>query len=58
VLTRLGAQLEGAIEPSLALTQTVATVAAALKLPYVAIALKQEGDMRTVAAHGTAPRQW
>ncbi len=55
VLTRLGAQLEGAMEPSFALTQTVATVAAALKLPYVAIALKQEGDMRTVAAHGTAP---
>lgn len=56
VLTRLGAQLESAIEPSLALTQTVETVATALKLPYVAIALKQEGNMQTVAAYGTAPK--
>lgn len=56
VLTRLGAQLESAMEPSAALTQTVETVAAALKLPYVAIALKQEGNMQAVAAHGIAPR--
>lgn len=56
VLTRLGAQLESAMEPSAALTQTVETVAAALKLPYAAIALKQEGSMETVAAHGTAPK--
>lgn len=55
VLTRLGAQLESAMEPSAALTQTVETVAAALKLPYVAIALQRDGNMQTVAAHGTAP---
>ncbi|OQY90026.1 MAG: hypothetical protein B6D41_10020 [Chloroflexi bacterium UTCFX4] len=56
VLTRLGAQLENAIEPASALTQTVETVAAALKLPYVAIALEQDGNLQTVAAHGTAPK--
>ncbi|OQY89439.1 MAG: hypothetical protein B6D41_10505 [Chloroflexi bacterium UTCFX4] len=56
VLTRLGAQLENAMEPFSALTQTVETVAAALKLPYVAIALEQDGNLQTVAAHGTAPQ--
>lgn len=56
VLTRLGVQLESAMEPSCAMTQTVETVATALKLPYVAIALKQQGSLLTVAAHGTAPK--
>jgi signal transduction histidine kinase len=56
VLTRLGAQLESAMEPSSALTQTVETVASALKLPYVAIALKRDDAMQTAAAHGTAPK--
>lgn len=56
VLTRLGAQLESAMEPSAALTQTVETVAGALKLPYVAIALKRDDTMQTVAAHGAAPK--
>lgn len=56
VLTRLGAQLENAIEPAYALTQTVETIAAALKLPYVAIALEQDGNLQTVAAHGAAPK--
>jgi two-component system NarL family sensor kinase len=56
VLTRLGAQLESAMEPSAALTQTVETVAAALKLPYVAIALTRDETMQIVAAHGSAPK--
>lgn len=54
VLTRLGVQLESTMQPAAALTQTVETVAAALKLPYVAIALKQDDAMQIVAAHGPA----
>jgi signal transduction histidine kinase len=50
VLTRLGQQLETALEPSAALPLTVETVAHALKLPYVAIALKDKGKI--VAAYG------
>jgi signal transduction histidine kinase len=50
VLTRLGQQLEGALQPSAALPRTVETVAHALKLPYVAIALKEKGEI--VAAYG------
>jgi signal transduction histidine kinase len=52
VLTRLGQQLEGALEPSAALPITVEAVAHALKLPYVAIALKDQGKI--VAAYGDA----
>jgi signal transduction histidine kinase len=54
VLTQLGQQLETALDPSSALSVTAETVAQALKLPYVAIALNQEGSSKTVAAYGTA----
>jgi len=53
LLTRLRQQLETALEPSAALSVTVETVAQALKLPYAAIALKQEGGFQTVATYGT-----
>jgi signal transduction histidine kinase len=52
VLTRLGQQLEGALEPSAALPITVETVSRALKLPYVAITLKDKEEM--VASCGDA----
>jgi signal transduction histidine kinase len=54
VLTRLGQHLEAAIEPAAALPLTVETVARALKLPYVAIALKQGDVFQTVAAYGVS----
>ena len=52
-LSRLGQRLETTIEPSAVLTTTVETVAQTLKLPYVAIALKQGNEIQRVAAHGT-----
>jgi signal transduction histidine kinase len=54
VLTRLGQRLETAMEPSSALSVTVETVAQALKLPYVAIALQQGDSQQIVAADGAA----
>jgi len=53
VLTRLGQSLESAIEPASALPLTVDTIAHALKLPYVAIMLRQQETFKTVAAYGT-----
>jgi signal transduction histidine kinase len=53
VLTRLGQRLETAVDPAYILTQTVETIAQALKLPYVAITQNQEHPLRTVAAYGT-----
>jgi signal transduction histidine kinase len=52
VLTRLGQSLESAIEPTSALPLTVDTIAHALKLPYVAITLKQQESFKTAAAYG------
>jgi signal transduction histidine kinase len=57
VLTKLGQQLETVLEPASALSLTVETVARALKLPYVAISLKQEGGFQTVATYGTAQNE-
>lgn len=53
VLTRLGQRLEAAIEPAAALPLTVETVAHALKLPYVAIKLKQAHMLQTAVSFGT-----
>jgi signal transduction histidine kinase len=53
VLTRLGQRLESTIEPASALPLTVDTIAHALKLPYVAIALRQQETFKIVAAYGT-----
>jgi signal transduction histidine kinase len=53
VLTRLGQRFESAIEPASALPLTVDTIAHALKLPYVAIALRQQETFKITAAYGT-----
>lgn len=57
VLTRLGQRLEAAIEPAAALPLTVETVAHALKLPYVALKLKEAATLQTAAAYGTAQQE-
>jgi signal transduction histidine kinase len=54
LLTRLGQQLAITQEPTLALAQTVETVARALKLPYVAITLKQGERQQRIATYGDA----
>ena len=53
VLSRLGRRLEATIAPKAALETIVETIAQALKVPYVAINLKLDGDQfETVAEHG------
>jgi signal transduction histidine kinase len=54
VLSRLSRQLEGSLSPEDTLPTVVETVAQALKLPYVAIALRQEGDLKILASYGLA----
>jgi signal transduction histidine kinase len=56
VLTRLGRRLEATLAPEAMLPTIVETVALALRLPYVAITLR-EGDTSTPAASFGAPRQ-
>jgi signal transduction histidine kinase len=53
VLSRLGQQLEATLAPEAVLPTIVTTVKEALKLPYAAIALDQEGRSVEVAAAGT-----
>jgi signal transduction histidine kinase len=57
VLTRLGSRLEAALSPDAVLPVIVETVAQALKLPYVAISLRQEDGFRLSASHGAAVGQ-
>lgn len=52
VLSRLSRQLEGSLSPEATLPAVVETVAQALKLPYVAIALKQGGELKIAASYG------
>lgn len=54
LLTRLGKQLETTLDPAQALAATVATVAQALKLPYVAIGLQQGEGMQLTAVSGAS----
>lgn len=54
VLSRLGRRLESSLAPDATLPTVVETVAQALKLPYVAIALKQGGDLKIAASYGLA----
>jgi signal transduction histidine kinase len=54
VLSSLSRRLEGSLSPEATLPAVVETVAQALKLPYVAIALKQEGDFKIAASYGLA----
>jgi len=54
VLARLGRQLEGALAPDAVLSTVAHTVKDALKLPYVAVALR-EGDRFTISAAAGTP---
>ncbi len=54
VISRLGKRLEATIEPEAVLPTVVETIAQALKLPYAAILLEEEGQFRTAAAHGSS----
>ncbi len=53
ILSRLGQRLEATFAPDAVLPTIVTTVKEALKLPYAAIALDQEGRSVEVAAAGT-----
>ncbi len=52
VLSRLGQRMEDTVAPELVLPTLVETVAQALKLPYVAIAIQQGSTLRTVEVYG------
>jgi len=53
VLARLGQRLEATLAPDAVLETIVETIAQALKLPYVAVALKQEDEFAEAAAVGS-----
>jgi signal transduction histidine kinase len=58
VLARLGQRLEGVMAADAMLPTLVETVAQALKLPYVAVAIQQDDDAEEVVAeHGLRPLQ-
>jgi two-component system, NarL family, sensor kinase len=52
VVTRLSRRLEGTLAPEAVLPTIVDTIARALKLPYVAISLRQENAFAVVAHYG------
>ncbi|MCC6455849.1 MAG: GAF domain-containing sensor histidine kinase [Caldilineaceae bacterium] len=54
VLTRLSERLKTTVAPDAILPALGETVAQALKLPYVALALKQDDAFEIVASHGNA----
>jgi two-component system, NarL family, sensor kinase len=54
VLTRLGRRLQAAGSAEQTLPETVETIAAALRLPYVAVELPDDPPARPTAAHGTS----
>src|SRR5215213_7694351 len=53
VTSRLGQRIEATIAPEAVLPTVVETIAQALKLPYVAILLKEEEGYRTAAGYGS-----
>src|SRR5215210_4913410 len=53
VTSRLGRRLGAAIEPEAVFSTVTKTIAQALKLPYVAILLKEGDGFRTAAAYGS-----
>jgi signal transduction histidine kinase len=58
VLARLGQRLEGVMAADAVLPTLVETVAQALKLPYAAVALRQDGaPAELLVAHGKPPAQ-
>jgi signal transduction histidine kinase len=56
VVSRLGQRLEATIAPEAVLPAIAETVAQALKLPYVAISLRQDDGLTVAAAYGTPGR--
>jgi signal transduction histidine kinase len=54
VLTHLGSRLEATLAPEAVLPTIVETVALALKLPYAAIALKEEDTLTPAASFGAS----
>lgn len=58
VLSGLNRRLESSLSPEDTLPAVVETVAQALKLPYVAIALKQEDDFKISAGYGQADKDF
>jgi signal transduction histidine kinase len=56
VLSRLASRLETTLAPESVHPTIVETVAQALKLPYVAIALKQDDEFITAASYGHPPQ--
>jgi len=54
VLTRMGSRLEATLAPEAVLPTIVETVALALKLPYAAIALKEEDTFTPATSFGTS----
>lgn len=52
VLARLGQRLESTLSPEMVYPTIVETVAQALKLPYVALAVRREGMFETVESYG------
>jgi signal transduction histidine kinase len=52
VLSRLGRRLEATLSPATTLPTVVETVAQALKLRYVALALQQDDELEIVASYG------
>jgi signal transduction histidine kinase len=52
VLSHLGRRLEGTLAPEEALSTIVEAVAQALRLPYAAIELRQDGKFVTATEHG------
>jgi signal transduction histidine kinase len=55
VLSRLGQRLEATLAPEAVLPTIVETVAQALGVPYVEIALQRNGIFETAAAYGALP---
>jgi signal transduction histidine kinase len=53
VLSRLGRRLETTLAPEAALESVAEAVSQALKVPYTAIELGQDGDLQRVSEHGT-----
>ena len=56
MLANLGRQLESTLKPEMVYSTIVETVARTLKLPYVAITVKQEDQFRIVESYGQNAR--
>jgi signal transduction histidine kinase len=57
VISRLGQRLETTLAPNAVLPTIVETVAQALKLPYAAITLQQDGEFVPAASYGQVPKE-